>query len=132
MSPGLDRRLLFGLGGAKVLVHVFTTVSPGRSWWRSRCSWRGGSGLAGLAVLAAPIYLGSDSILLMNAFECVNCHAPGKARPQSPLTTHTEVYTWRSQIRLGLIPGGSMRQYLRTGESEIVVGWIDTGAPETH
>lgn len=63
---------------------------------------------------------------------CVNCHAPGKARPQSPLTTYTEVYTWRSQSRSRLISGGSMRQYLLTGEPEIVVGWIDAGAPETN
>lgn len=47
-----------------------------RSWWRSRSSsrtgWGGGrfgQGLAGLAVLVAPIYLGVDSILSMNAFE---------------------------------------------------------------
>lgn len=126
-SSAFDRRLLFGLGGAKLLVHVLLAgrygyfrdelyfLDCGRhlDWgyvdhapliglvarlalmlggslhalrifpavagallvaltmlmaWRLGAG-RFGQGLAGLAVLVAPIYLGVDSILSMNAFE---------------------------------------------------------------
>jgi PKD repeat protein len=63
---------------------------------------------------------------------CVGCHAPGLSRPQSPLTTYAEVYNWRTQARSLLISGGSMRQYLLTGEPQVIIDWIDAGAPQTN
>jgi PKD repeat protein len=67
-----------------------------------------------------------------NELGCVNCHAPGKSRPQTPLTTYTEVFALRTSCRSVLSTGGSMRKYLLTGEPDIVVNWINNGAPERN
>ena len=67
-----------------------------------------------------------------NDLGCVNCHAPGKSRPQTPLTTYTEVFALRTNCRSVLNTGGSMRKYLLTGEPDIVVSWINNGAPERN
>jgi len=63
---------------------------------------------------------------------CVTCHAPGKSRSNSPLTTYTQVYGYRSTIKSLVQSGGSMRQYLLTGEPDIVINWINNGAPEKN
>jgi PKD repeat protein len=63
---------------------------------------------------------------------CIQCHAPGKERSNSSLTTYTEVYNWRSKTRSLLSSGGSMRKYLLTGEPDVVIRWIDAGLPETN
>ncbi len=63
---------------------------------------------------------------------CVSCHAPGKSRSNSPLTTYSEVVNWSSQARSLLSSGGSMRQYLLTGEPDVVIKWIDAGLPEKN
>jgi len=63
---------------------------------------------------------------------CVQCHAPGKSESGTPLTTYSEAFNWRSKTRSLVSTGGSMRKYLLTGEPDVVIKWIDAGAPETN
>lgn len=72
---GLVTRLALMLGGSLHALRIFSAVAgvllvalTMLMAWRLGAG-RFGQGLAGLAVLAAPIYLGTDSILSMNAFE---------------------------------------------------------------
>lgn len=72
---GLVSRLALILGGSLPALRIFPAVAGAalvaltvRMAWRLGAG-RFGQGLAGLAVLVAPIYLGTDSILSMNAFE---------------------------------------------------------------
>jgi PKD repeat protein len=67
-----------------------------------------------------------------NKLGCTGCHAPGKSRPQSPLTTYTEVYSWRSATLSRIGVGGSMRRYLASGEPQIIIDWFNNGAPQTN
>jgi PKD repeat protein len=67
-----------------------------------------------------------------NQLGCVFCHAPGGQRSTSPLTTYTQVKAYLSQIKSLLSTGGSMRQYLLAGEPDLVIAWINNGAPELN
>lgn len=63
---------------------------------------------------------------------CVQCHAPGGQRSQTPLTNYTQAYGYRSATRSVLASGGSMRKYLTSAEADVVIAWIDNGAPEKN
>ncbi len=72
---GLWARLALLLGGSLHALRIFSALAGALLValtilvaWRLGAG-RFGQGLAGLAVLVAPIYLGTDSILSMNAFE---------------------------------------------------------------
>ncbi|HEV8702818.1 MAG TPA: glycosyltransferase family 39 protein [Candidatus Polarisedimenticolia bacterium] len=72
---GLVSRLALILGGSLHALRIFPAIAGAALValtmliaWRLGAG-RFGQGLAGLAVLVAPIYLGTDSILSMNAFE---------------------------------------------------------------
>lgn len=58
------------------------------------------------------------------------CHATGDQSP--PLETYADVYSKRSKVRSTIQTGGSMRQYLLSGEPAIITSWIDNGAPERN
>lgn len=60
---------------------------------------------------------------------CVSCHFTGSARV--PLDNYTSVFNNRATIRTK-ITTGNMRQYLLTGQPEIITSWIDNGAPQTN
>ncbi len=72
---GLVSRLALMLGGSLHALRIFSAVAGAALVALTMfVAWRLGAGrlgqaLAGLAVLAAPIYLGTNSILSMNAFE---------------------------------------------------------------
>jgi PKD repeat protein len=61
---------------------------------------------------------------------CTQCHKAGSQTP--PLTTYTEVFNARALVKPKIAVGGSMRKYLLAGEPEIIILWIDNGAPETN
>jgi hypothetical protein len=59
---------------------------------------------------------------------CTSCHHTGTGIPD--WSSYATVYAYRLSIRSRLSPGGTMRQFLKTGEPEVVIGWIDAGAPQ--
>jgi hypothetical protein len=59
---------------------------------------------------------------------CMGCHNPNTS-PRVDLTTYQSVYDVRLTVRSRISAGGSMRQYLLTGEPEVIINWIDQGAP---
>jgi PKD repeat protein len=58
------------------------------------------------------------------------CHTTGGQSP--PLLTYSNVFSNRSKVRSTIQTGGTMRQYLVTGEPGIITSWIDNGAPERN
>lgn len=58
---------------------------------------------------------------------CMGCHNP-TAPGRVDLTTYSSVYANRSLVR-SKINGGSMTGYLLSGEPQVIISWIDAGAP---
>lgn len=59
---------------------------------------------------------------------CTSCHHAGTTIPD--WSDYATVYSRRLTIRSYIGTGGSMRQFLKPGEPEIIIAWIDAGAPE--
>ncbi len=59
---------------------------------------------------------------------CTSCHHAGTGIPD--WSNYGTVYSDRVNIRGRLSSGGNMRQFLDPGEPEIVIAWIDAGAPQ--
>jgi hypothetical protein len=59
---------------------------------------------------------------------CTSCHHAGTGIPD--WSSYATVFANRATIRAYISPGGPMRQFLKPGEPETVIGWIDAGAPE--
>lgn len=75
--------------------------------------------------------------------QCVSCHAPGNAANTAPLATYEQVRPWIAAIREEVLerrmpvprgrPGidpGVDDHPLSPMERDVIVGWIDGGAPE--
>jgi len=73
---------------------------------------------------------------------CVACHSPGHVAPM-PFTTYEEVRPWAPQMKAVVTgkrmpPGVVQHHYgvlgddgsLAQGEIDIIVQWVDAGAPE--
>jgi len=58
---------------------------------------------------------------------CMGCHNPTSS-PRVDLTTYSSVYANRSLVR-SKINGGTMTGYLLPGEPQVIINWIDAGAP---
>ncbi len=58
------------------------------------------------------------------------CHTTGGQSPT--LLTYAQVFANRAKVRSTTQTGGTMRQYLLSGEPAIITSWIDNGAPETN
>lgn len=58
---------------------------------------------------------------------CMGCHNPSTS-PRWDLTTYSAVYAGRATVR-AKINGGSMTDYLMPGEHQVIIDWIDAGAP---
>ncbi len=58
------------------------------------------------------------------------CHAAGSTNGPGPLTTYTEIYNARTQVRsvmsLGTMPPGGALTY---AQRSYIICWIDSGAP---
>src|SRR5882757_9309096 len=89
---------------------------------------------------AAPTFHKDVLPILQN--RCQSCHRPGEAAPMS-LTTYTQVRPWAKAMRSALLAGTmppwspdkrygkfANDQSLGAGEREMLVAWIDAGAPE--
>jgi hypothetical protein len=59
---------------------------------------------------------------------CTSCHHEGTTIPD--WTLYSNVYAYRANIRAYVDVGGPMRRFLKTGEPEVIIAWIDAGAPE--
>lgn len=59
---------------------------------------------------------------------CTSCHHAGTTIPD--WTDYGTVYANRANIRAYINTGGAMRQFLKAGEPEVIIAWIDAGAPE--
>ncbi len=58
---------------------------------------------------------------------CTSCHQAGTNLPD--WTDDQTVVDYAAIIRSQLQPAGAMRQFLKPGEPEVVIGWIDSGLP---
>jgi hypothetical protein len=58
---------------------------------------------------------------------CTSCHHAGTNLPD--WTDYQTVVDYAPIIRNQLQPAGAMRQFLKPGEPEVVIGWIDSGLP---
>lgn len=58
---------------------------------------------------------------------CMGCHNPSSS-PRVDLTTYSSVYAVRASVR-AKINGGTMTGYLQAGEPQVIINWIDAGAP---
>jgi len=61
---------------------------------------------------------------------CTSCHSGSGGR--TPLTTYAEVYSARTAVKSRISSGGSMLQYLQSGEAPVIISWIDAGTPEKN
>lgn len=59
---------------------------------------------------------------------CTGCHHAGTGIPD--WSSYSTVSSYLPTIRAYISPGGPMRQFLAPGEPEVVIGWIDAGAPQ--
>lgn len=59
-----------------------------------------------------------------------NCHNPGSVNGPGPLTNYSQVFNARTNIR-GQVEAGLMPQNttLTTAQKNIIICWIDSGAP---
>ena len=58
---------------------------------------------------------------------CMGCHNADTS-PRVDLTTYSAVFAARASVR-AKINGGSMTGYLLSGEHQVIINWIDAGAP---
>lgn len=58
---------------------------------------------------------------------CMGCHNADTA-PRVDLTTYSSVFAVRATVR-SKINGGTMTGYLLPGEHQVIINWIDAGAP---
>jgi cytochrome c553 len=59
---------------------------------------------------------------------CTSCHHAGTTLPD--WTLYANVAGDLPAIRTKISVGGTMRQFLKPGEPEVIIAWIDAGAPE--
>ena len=60
---------------------------------------------------------------------CTSCHHPGTTLPD--YTNYDSVYVLRTEIHDRLAnPTDTMRQFTGPGEADIIVNWINAGAPK--
>ena len=59
---------------------------------------------------------------------CTSCHHAGTTLPD--WTLYANVVGDTTSIRAKVDVGGTMRQFLKPGEPEVIIAWIDAGAPE--
>ena len=59
---------------------------------------------------------------------CTSCHHAGTTLPD--WTLYANVAADLPSIRGKIDVGGTMRQFLKPGEPEVIIAWIDAGAPE--
>ena len=59
---------------------------------------------------------------------CTSCHHTGTTLPD--WTQYSTVADNLPEIRAKIDVGGTMRQFLKTGEPEVIIAWIDAGAPQ--
>lgn len=68
--------------------------------------------------------------IVQSVCAAVGCHAAGSTNGPGPLTTYTEVFNARAQIRpaiaSGVMPQGTT---LSTSQKNSILCWIDSGAP---
>ncbi len=58
---------------------------------------------------------------------CTSCHHAGTTLPD--WSDYDVVFANRNNIRFYVGGTGSMRQFLKAGEPEVIIAWIDAGAP---
>jgi hypothetical protein len=71
---------------------------------------------------------------------CTSCHHTGTTITyfdggsatikEADWTQYANVYADRNTLRSYVGPGGPMRRFLRPNEPEVIIDWIDAGAPE--
>jgi hypothetical protein len=59
---------------------------------------------------------------------CTSCHHAGTTI--ADWTLYANVADDRDSVRATIAPGGRMRRFLKTGEAQVIMDWIDAGAPE--
>lgn len=59
---------------------------------------------------------------------CTSCHHAGTTIPD--WTQYANFYADRATVRAYIDVGGPMRRFLLPGEPEVIIAWIDAGAPE--
>jgi hypothetical protein len=63
------------------------------------------------------------------ANRCNSCHFNGNSQGIPSWQSYTTVFNSRALIRTRISPGGNMRGYLVGNEPDILIDWIDDGAP---
>jgi len=100
--------------------------------------------VAGMVAIAAPwisepgptVTFYKDVLPILQN-HCVECHRPGQVAPMS-LITYREVRPWVQSIRRTVLSrrmppwpsdGRYFHRFLKVGELETIVKWVDEGAP---
>ena len=58
------------------------------------------------------------------------CHTSGGGL--SPLTTYAQVFSARTGVKSKISSSGSMLKFLLAGEAQVIISWIDAGAPQKN
>jgi hypothetical protein len=95
------------------------------------CSKGGGGDAPGLDCNTVPKSFAADvNPIIQGRCNLATCHTAGSTNGPGPLTTYTEVFNARAQIRpaivSGLMPENST---LSTSQKNSIICWIDSGAP---